>query len=250
MGKGAGAGAGNAPHSPSFNVQFLTTMFQLLSQQEENSLRSQKQNMDRKRLSRAPMPTPHDFTEALEQYQVVEHLSEDRIGVFRQGWRERYYHYFFHIKIGHNPHRQSQIEEICHDYLVALHWITRYYFISCPNWTWFYRHEATPLLSDFTQYINSHQQEVNQVQFVSDQPVSPYIQLLMILPPQSADLLPPAYHKYMLSDTSPFISYFPTNIDLEFYGCRFRWEAHPKIPLIDPAELICYIDQQEPLVIE
>lgn len=230
-----------------FNVQFLITMFQILAQNEESSLRLQKQNMDRRRLSRAPNPTPHDYAEALEQYQSVEHLAKDSVDVLRQGWRERYYHYYFHIKAGHNPHRKTQIIDLCHDYLVALHWVARYYFIVCPNWTWFYPHEATPLLSDFADYLNSHQPAVNQVDFVSDQPISPYVQLLMILPPQSLDLIPLKYQRYMTSSSSPFVSYFPTNVELELSGCRYRWEAHPKIPLINPHDFTTYVTQQQVL---
>ena len=113
---------------------------------------------------------------------------------------------------------------------MALQWNIKYYFDQCPDWYWFYHHDATPLLVDFVSYLEQY--GLPPVAFTHLDPVKPYQQLMMILPPHSAALIPVPYRSYMLSDQSPLIHYYPIDFELEYYGKRFRWEAHPKIPLV------------------
>lgn len=228
----------------SINVSFLSKFIGYLAIDEEDSFKRQKQAHDR-HLNMRQTTTPMNFTEAMDQYQQIEHLYRDHINAYESGWQDQYYQYFFHIKTD-NICRQAQIDHVCADYIVALQWIMRYYFDRCHDWYWFYPHEATPLLSDFQKYINSHTNQINLISFVHNQPVKPYHQLLMILPPQSAHLLPSSLRTYMLSDQSPLIYYYPIDFELEYYGKKYRWESHPKIPIIDPNEIslgLNHIDQ-------
>jgi 5'-3' exonuclease len=128
---------------------------------------------------------------------------------------------------------------------VGLQWNMKYYFDKCADWYWFYHHDATPLLTDFFHYIEINKEQINQVSFVNDQPIKPYHQLMMILPPQSANLLPLPFRSYMLSDYSPLIHYYPVDFELDYYGKQFRWETHPKIPFMNPQELPQYLDHLE-----
>lgn len=219
----------------SINIMFLFKFISQLAGDEENNFKHQKQVHDR-HLSMHQTITPMDFTEAMDQYQQIEHLYRDHINAYETGWQDRYYQYFFHIKAD-NVCRQTQIDQICADYVVALHWNLRYYFDRCHDWYWFYQYEATPLLSDLQKYIDSHMNRINLISFTHDQPVKPYHQLLMILPPQSSHLLPLSLRTYMVSDQSPLIHYYPIDFELEYYGKKYRWESHPKIPLIDPNEI-------------
>jgi len=41
----------------------------------------------------------------------------------------------------------------------------------------------------------------------------------------------------MIDDNSPIIHYYPTDFEFEYYGKRYKWECHPKIPMINPMEL-------------
>lgn len=164
------------------NKPLLIQLIQILALNEQDSLYQQKAARDRKRY--LSTPKPNTYAEAVEQYQKIEHSSEDPINVHRTGWQDRYYNYFFQIS-----HRQP-IAQICHDYWMGLQWNMRYYFDQCADWYWFYHHEATPLLSDFVQHIESF----TDCTWIPDPPIKPYHQLMMILPPQSANLLPTPYH--------------------------------------------------------
>lgn len=221
------------------NVDFLSDFIFALARNEEKSLITQKMRRDEQFVPQSS--EPKNFQEACDRYQRVDNMSRDTINTLEEGWQDRYYKYWFNVQIG-GTHKSQQIDEICREYLIAIQWISLYYFDQCRDWHWFYPHEATPLLTDLLKYINQHKESVNSYVFPQNTPVNPYHQLMMILPPQSVNLIPKPYHKYMLSDDSPLIHYYPTKVDIEIYNKKFRWEAHPKIPIIDPIELIPYVD--------
>jgi 5'-3' exonuclease len=219
------------------NQEFFSEFLMVLSKIELNLLKKQKKNRDNRLKLQSSNYSPSNYQQALQEYQSVEGLFKDQINVFENGWQNRYYQYFFHLQKSENFHKISQIEKICQDYINALHWITRYYFVGCSDWYWFYQHDATPLLSDLNFYLNNHCDLINQVKMNNNHPIRPFHQLLTILPPQSIDLLPHAFHYLMQNDFSPIIHYYPLEFELEYYGKRYRWECHPKIPMIHPIEL-------------
>lgn len=233
------------------NVEFFLDFIQILANDEVNSLKKQKRTRDRRIKFQFTNQRAPTYEIALEQHKTVEGKHPDIINIFREGWEHRYYYYYFHIKNNDSPYRQIQINDICNDYIKALHWIAKYYFTGCPDWHWYYQYDATPLLCDLIKYVNNKKTDINMVHFIENGPVEPYHQLLIILPPQSAHLLPKPYLKLMTSEISPIIHYYPTNFELDYYGKRFLWECHPKLPMINPSELTKHLthikDQLTPL---
>lgn len=222
------------------NTVFFFELIQTLSENELESLKKQKRSRDKRLKSIHINNHPQNFIEALNQSQYVENQYKDQINVYADDWENRYYDYFFHIKTTQIGQRKIIIEKICDDYIRALHWIMQYYFNDCPDWYWYYPHEATPLLSDLALYL-SNQQNINQIEFTLNAPVQPFHQLLIILPPQSSHLLPKPFIPIMTSDDSPIIHYYPTDFEFEYYGKRHKWECHPKVPMVNPTELIKYL---------
>ena len=223
------------------NVEFFFELIQILSESEQQLLKNQKKSRDRRIRSKDPMYKPQNYADALDEYQCVEHLYTDEINVFRDGWENRYYSYFFHIKTAEVSQKKANIEQICEDYIQALQWITQYYFNDCADWHWYYQHEATPLLSDLATYLSVYPDKVNAFNFIKHEPVEPYHQLLIILPPQSSHLLPKPFTFVMTADESPIIQYYPIDFSFEYYGKRYKWECHPKVPMINPTELNKYL---------
>lgn len=217
------------------NMDFFIQLVKLLADHEQQNLQQIKCMHDKK-LAMYAQNEPQNYEQALDNYQHVEHMYRDVINPYAPNWQERYYQYYFHIK-SKNP---RNVTHICVEYIRALHWISKYYFDKCPDWTWYYPYEATPLLSDLVSV------SILNIDFIEHQPVNPYQQLMMILPPQSATLLPKVFQPYMLSDYSPIIHYYPIDFTLDYYGHRFRWECHPQIPFINPEELLPIIEYVKP----
>jgi 5'-3' exonuclease len=223
------------------NVGFLTELIQVLASTEFEALKKQKIMRDRRMKYKQSHGHPKTYEEAVEQYESVEGQGKDEINVFQDKWQSRYYTYYFQMKTAEESNYTHEVMQISKDYLRALHWITQYYFEDCPDWFWFYPHEATPLLSDFTQFLTQEDKTFTKISFELNAPVNAFHQLLMILPPQSSHLLPKPFQFLMTSDESPVIYYFPKEFDLDMYAKRYKWECHPKIPMFHPLELAKYL---------
>lgn len=223
------------------NPVFFKEFLQSLAELEHDLLIKQKYKREKNVRMNANSKVASSFAEAIEEAQYVENLYKDDIDVSVDGWQSRYYDHFFHLKNNESHCQKNQIENICHDYMIALHWIAQYYFTECPDWHWFYLHEATPLLSDLLKYVSDCPDKVKTTRFDKHTPVEPLHQLLTILPPQSSHLLPQELATMMTSNESPIIYYYPIDFECEYYGKKYMWECHPKVPMISPKELSQYV---------
>ncbi len=229
------------------NVQFLTDLIRCLVPLEESILRKQKIDRDRRIKFNQTKAKPRTYEEALELDSNVDGLYQDTINAFQDGWRDRYYHQRFHFQPTNTYNLQNQKTLICTEYIKTLHWIAKYYFIGCPDWHYVYPYEVPPLLNDLLIYLETYPTKINDVVFSVNQPINPYHQLLMILPPQSSHLLPKPYANLMTNPDSPLIAFFPTQFKFDYYGKRFKWECHPLIPMMNSSDLdqyVCHLDSQ------
>ena len=69
-------------------------------------------------------------------------------------------------------------------------------------------------------------------------PFPPLAQLLSVLPPQSAQLVPAPYRELMLSPTSPVFDAYPKDFSIDLNGKRAEWEAIALLPFIDESRLL------------
>jgi 5'-3' exonuclease len=233
------------------NIDFFIDFIKILSDDEHNQLLNQKIKHE-KFIKYATSKPPTTYEDALKKSEFIGDLYIDVINVAIPKWENRYYNYHMNISKSF-VEIETSVETICSDYLNAINWITQYYLHGCKDWYWFYVHDFTPLLKDFYKFINTNKtptpvyltKNTNLHSDYSDYngPVDPIYQLLMIMPPQSANLLPPNYRWFMTDETSPLNYYYPLHCELEYYGKRFRWECHSKLPLIKPATLIDVVNE-------
>jgi len=130
---------------------------------------------------------------------------------------------------------EEQLRGMCEDYMKCLVWIFYYYCkggINSCGWKYHYKYYYTPLMSDFSKYVNSlvNGEVVNNitiqnghinVHFEKGRPVKPFVQLLTVLPPRSAGLLPKEYGLLLVDDkSSPLIQngYVPKEFKIDFEG--------------------------------
>jgi 5'-3' exonuclease len=156
---------------------------------------------------------------------VLYRKEEHFIDPHEKGWEERYYKILF---------GESQVNEICKNYLEGLEWVYNYYLLGKVDWEWKYNYHYPPLLRDLVSKIPLH-----PTTFLHDKktcPVSAQAQLAYVLPPVYHHLLPDGFtEKY-----KNYYDGYTLNHDglpiLEFQWafCRYFWESHihlPPIPL-------------------
>lgn len=74
--------------------------------------------------------------------------------------------------------------------------------------------------------------------FTRGRPFRPYEQLLAVMPPASASLLPPAFRWLMVDPRSPILDFYPDKFDVDMEGKRAEWEGVVKVPFVSEARLL------------
>ncbi|EGG13984.1 5'-3' exoribonuclease [Cavenderia fasciculata] len=94
-------------------------------------------------------------------------------------------------------------------YVEGLSWVLNYYHNGCISWRWYYPYYYAPLAVDMRDLSSL------EIEFESNGPVTPFQQLMSVLPPQSAHLLPAPYQELMTSAASPIIDFYPTEFEVD-----------------------------------
>lgn len=166
------------------------------------------------------IPTP--FPRVTLSKALIDPMEPEK-GVNLAKYRKAYY-----AKAGITD--QSQVPAFCRAYLEGLEWVQWYYHKPPLNWRWSYKYHYTPLLSDLAGYL-THVRTVPRVSQTPTAPNTPFQQLLGVIPPRSARILPDALqHVYVDSDLE---EYYPTTFKIDQEGKGKEWEGTVLLPFID-----------------
>lgn len=114
------------------------------------------------------------------------------------------------------------VKRMCHDYIKSTIWVFDYYVHGLPAWRWAYEWHYAPLMSDLVKYLRdlTDEEKDSLTKFKLQQASLPFVQLLSVLPPASAGLLPRHHRKLMLNENSPLVrrGYYPEEFDIDYEG--------------------------------
>tara|TARA_B110000208_G_scaffold121427_1_gene148264 strand:- start:271 stop:1965 length:1695 start_codon:yes stop_codon:yes gene_type:complete len=139
-------------------------------------------------------------------------------------WKYRYYNKYYNT----DDNLENTLHDACNEYFKGLVWNSYYYFKKCISWTWFYKFNHGPFLSDLRTYIKFF--DFNNTKFIMNKPLKPLEQLLCVLPPQYAFLLPKSYKFLTLNTNSPIIHLYPRDFELDMLYKNKYWQCIPNIP--------------------
>jgi 5'-3' exonuclease len=157
-----------------------------------------------------------------------------------------YRDFYYSVKLGWQPQDRSRTlfrrREHVREYLEGLHWNLNYYHRGCPSWDWFFPYLYAPLATDMVNiaefYHNADSEGFCSFEFEPGEPFPSLAQLLSVLPPQSADLLPKPLAELMYHPSSPLVPYYPADFQSDPNGKRQSWEAVVQIPFIEKDVLL------------
>jgi 5'-3' exonuclease len=147
----------------------------------------------------------------------------------KNNWKKRYYKHFF------NDHSKEVLEDSCREYWQTIVWTFNYYFKKCVSYRFYYSYRAAPCLSDVCYYLLKNDLSFY---FQKDIPYSHNQQLMMILPPQSRELINEKYRGLMEDE---LVEYFPNEFELEKVDKHANWAFTPILPNIDDNLILKYI---------
>ncbi|CAD8183733.1 unnamed protein product [Paramecium pentaurelia] len=135
----------------------------------------------------------------------------------------------------------EKLEDMCINYMEGIYFVLQYYFKGVPSWEWYYKYYYAPLCGDIVGVVS------HIIQLLSDKeepiiltkgkPYPPFKQLLSILTPENAMLLPEPYGKLLTDKENSIlrtpIDYYPDNFETDSYGTMYEHQHITKIPFLD-----------------
>ena len=173
----------------------------------------------------------------IERFRYIEDKYSDTVRAGTPGWQIRYYQEFHGIKFQHKKDFQKQIDLMCEEYLKGTVWVLHYYQGLPFSWNWLYHYHAAPTAASLANYQpRSAHMEASRLPIKEgepNEPSSPYVQLMSVLPPDSGRLIPKCLSYYMMSRNSPIHYMYPVNITLQMLGHKWYHECKARTPHID-----------------
>jgi 5'-3' exonuclease len=121
------------------------------------------------------------------------------------------------------------IEKICHKYLEGMQWVLSYYTKGVPNWKWYFDNHYAPPASVLSLYIDTFKFPI----YRKTEPTTPFQQLMCVLPPKSANLIPHPLNNLLTEKNSPIKKFYPENFEIDLSGKRKEWEGIVLLPMVD-----------------
>ena len=221
------------------NYNFLIELFHRLSKIETEKLIYITNKYYKKRPFIKKFNNQLDYLKnMLEMYPQL-NKGNDVIEVGSNNWQKNYYHYKF------NTIDTKDIRDISLNYLESLQFTLEYYFHQTYHPTFYYRYNNSPLLIDVYNYLlslkldNSNEGENIKInipfnELYPDIKITIPLQLLMILPPSSFDLLEKQEHYKLMTDINQgVLHYYPTDFKVDTHLKDYLWLCNPILPDID-----------------
>lgn len=142
-------------------------------------------------------------------------------------WKYRYYSHYYGVSGTGKDH----IDNMCHNYIEGIIWTSKYYFDKCISYNWQYSYVNCPFVSDLSEYFSKV--NLNNITFKDEYKITPFVQLMSVLPSSCYKLLPIEYGKLMTHNNSPIIDLFPTGVKIDTLYKESDHKCIPLIPNID-----------------
>lgn len=120
-------------------------------------------------------------------------------------------------------------EVVCHKYIEGMQWVLSYYVEGVPNWKWFFPYHYAPAASMIATYASTYK----HVDYDATIPATPFQQLLSVLPPKSAYLIPRPLNRLLTDPDSPLRANCPDTFEIDLSGKRREWEGIVLLPMVD-----------------
>ncbi|KAL4436223.1 hypothetical protein ABPG74_018207 [Tetrahymena malaccensis] len=139
-------------------------------------------------------------------------------------------------------------------YLEGLQFVLLYYYQGCPSWSWYFPFYYAPMTSDISLFLNYKAQHLSQeIVFDLSEPYPPMKQLMCIIHPENANLLPKPFAQLLTDPNSKLrspVDYYPDKFTIDPYGGVFSHEYIVVLPFMDQKlidEVYSSIDQAKQL---
>jgi len=172
----------------------------------------------------------------LDKDEIHSELEEN----FLNDYKLKFYKDKFNFNIDNPTILKKQVNNLCKEYLKGSQFVLTYYLYDIPDWYWFYPYHYSPFFSDIYEYLkylksNENSQKINKTlsfKFEKNEPLTPYEQLLAVLPTESSNILPKPFSDLMTKNDSPISNFYP-KLDTIKVEYKSEYEKTILVPFID-----------------
>jgi len=207
----------------SINQDMLLLFIEKLANKEEEILADLPNKKHYKK------PLPNDPYEKEKTFiETLRFKMKDPIKIGEddyQSYSKRYYqHYFYDDSL------ETRVEVAFH-FIKTILWSTKYYFEGCPSWDYYFPFNFAPFIKDLVIALKA--MDLSKIKFDLGKPLKPFEQLLTVLPPQSAYLLPKPLQKLFKDKNSELLHLYPESFQQDFLHKNQYWQGIPLLPHLD-----------------
>ncbi|EAN31721.2 XRN 5'-3' exonuclease N-terminus family protein [Theileria parva strain Muguga] len=179
-------------------------------------------------------------------------------------WKEAYYREKFNLGDKNQEEIDKFVQKLSFDYIKGICWVLQYYYQGCPSWSWYYRYHYSPFCSDLhfsglqslEDYKSESQSEgeanlkrrhdslemgVKMIKFDLGVPLTPFQQLMGVMPIRSSHCLPEKLRTLMTDPDSPLREFYPTKFREDPNGKRYKYQWVALLPFIDEKKLLTHV---------
>jgi 5'-3' exonuclease len=142
-------------------------------------------------------------------------------------WRQEYYRVIFDNNISIDS---TVMFNACNNYIKGIYWVYSYYKGNDIDCEWYYPYNYPPTIKDILNHSIANEIPVLNC---DNEFVPSYIQLLIVLPKYSVNLLSKKHQRYMLDIYSGLFHMYPVKYNIQTFLKTQLWECSPILPLIN-----------------
>ena len=238
----------NAGGAAIVNAHYIAHVIRELAREEEPLLAEYAA----KYLKRTPRPPPGGARFAPSEFYPLRPEHKDPCaralgdgGALKPAWQSTYYQHLFHTRM----HDTRTMTTACQLFAHGLQWTLSYYKRQPKDALWYYPFGFAPTFRDLANFVASRPDALNPAPGAPPGPgggcggaaaapsgfVDAMIQLLCIMPPESAGILPQHVRTLMTVPEYGCTHLFPRGYPIQTFLKTHLWECHPVLPALDIA---------------
>jgi 5'-3' exonuclease len=214
---------GSLVENNKINQLALTYIFNQIAETEDNDIISAVNKEIERR--------PRDFTLASQEY-AIKNKDQTLNDIYNNSKRWRYYYYKNMFDINVNNDSTALISL---NFIKGIYWTYNYYKKMDLDYTWYYPYNYPPTAKDISNYLKVN--TIKEIELKGEY-LLPKLQLLLILPIYSIDLIDDNLKKYMTDISYGMKHLYPKEYKIQTLFKTHLWECCPILPIINIDKII------------
>ena len=203
------------------NYECIKNIFKYLSKSEDNDIFKICEKYIKKRVPDSSK-IPSDFYAIKNKDKLAYHIYNNP-----SKWHKEYYKELFDNNVTIDS---TVVFNACNNYIIGIYWVYAYYKGKDIDCEWYYPYNYPPTLKD----ISNHSIARKEPEVIKNNNfIKSYIQLLIVLPKESINLLKYNNKKYMDDIYSGLYHMYPKKYKIQTFLKTHLWECTPILPLIN-----------------